>query len=452
MLFVVAERTSDQGARHRLPRRGPLLSEVERHRSIDGKTTLLVLGAHSRGEAEEALKVLAEAYDRVWIATRHGKGAVTSHVSDGVVLVERSFETPVQLEDIRDKERLGAWCLNLHGVEFLHTYLSEDQLRMVCAYQARDAEAVRIAQRTIGLPVDRVWTTSSTRESTSEAAGERLVLFDTTLRDGLTGRRIPKSRLSDLCVSLDESGLDVIEVGLVDGSGTTSGTIPEECTGLHSATACCLAYPQLSAIEMAADVLSKVERRRLHVFNQVSDRRSQETRITDLGPGRLAEIAETVSIARRHCDDVQWSAFDATRAAPEFLYRAFSTAIASGATTVCLADSYGHALPDEFSELVRQLLQHVPRIDEVVLSVHCHDDLDLATANSLAALAVGARQIEGTIGGIGPRGGNTSIESIIRAVAAYPTRYPLSIRADVSKLEAIATTIHADGESSLPKQ
>jgi hypothetical protein len=402
--------------------------------------------------AEKALTILAEEYDRVWIATRHGNGAVTPRVSGGVVLVERSFETPVQFEDIRDKERLGAWCLDLHGVEFLHTYLSEDHLRMVCAYQARDAEAVRIAQRTIGLPVDRVWATSDEWTSNSEAARERLVLLDTTLRDGLTGRHIQMSRISDLCVALDEASLDVIEVGLVDGSTGTPGSMPEAFSGLHSAIVCCLAYPQASAIVAAANVLSKVERRRLHVFNQVSDRRSQETRVTDLGPGRLAEIAETVSIARRHCDDVQWSAFDATRAAPEFLYRAFSTAIASGATTVCLADSYGHALPDEFSELVRQLLQHVPRIDEVVLSVHCHDDLDLATANSLAALAVGARQIEGTIGGIGPQGGNTALESVTRAVAAHPTRYPFSIRADVSKLEAIATTIQADSKSSLPKQ
>ena len=130
----------------------------------------------------------------------------------------------------------------------------------------------------------------------------------------------------------------------------------------------------------------------------------------------LATIKDSVSLARNYCDDIEWSAFDATRSEPDFLCQAIETAIKSGATTINIPDSLGLASPKEFSQLMQMIFNRVPNIDEAVVSVHCHDDLGLAVNNSLIALNCGVRQIECAINGLGARKGNADLEDVVMGV------------------------------------
>ncbi len=151
----------------------------------------------------------------------------------------------------------------------------------------------------------------------------------------------------------------------------------------------------------------------------------------------LAIIKDSVTLARNYCDDVEWSAFDAARSEPNFLCKAIELAIKSGATTVCIPDSMGTLYPDEFSALIQKIVNQVPNIDKATISVHCHDDLDLAVENSIAALNHGARQIECSINGLGERKGNADLEKVVNAIAQsanYQTDIDLSLLSAASEL------------------
>lgn len=240
-------------------------------------------------------------------------------------------------------------------------------------------------------------------------AGDGITLLDTTLRDGIQGRKVPIKGRAEVFALIDACGVDVIEVG-VFARPTDPG-----------------------AIAAAGAVLGRHGRPRLHVFNSVMARDGGESVCLD-------GIATTVGAARNACDDVQWAALDASRADPAFVHRAVETAVASGAATINVSDTLGVSLPDEFAALVAGVVE---RAGDAVVSVHCHDDLGLATANTLAGLRAGARQAEAAINGLGPRSGNTSLQEVARALAARTDLFPDGCRIDADALAPAALAVNA---------
>jgi 2-isopropylmalate synthase len=237
-----------------------------------------------------------------------------------------------------------------------------------------------------------------------------IFILDTTLRDGMLMPRVAinidnKIQLAQL---LDEAGVDIIEISYPGQSAQDFEEMSLIVPHIKRATICALAGSRADDIQKAAAGLQKAAKGRIHIYTNVgkgvtSNRQSQT----------LEAIASSVVLARNYCDDVQWSAFDATRSEPDFLYRAVELAIAKGATTINIPDSLGRTTSTEFSLIIKSLFCQVPNIDRAVISVHCHNDLGIAVPNSLAASEVGARQIECTLKGLGARKGNAALETIV---------------------------------------
>ncbi|MBI3323175.1 MAG: 2-isopropylmalate synthase [Candidatus Omnitrophica bacterium] len=246
------------------------------------------------------------------------------------------------------------------------------------------------------------------------SAKDRVVIFDTTLRDGeqCPGASLNPQQKLEVARQLDRLGVDVIEAGFaVSSPGDFEGVnrIAKEIKGPVIAS---LSRSVPKDIEAAGRALKPAKRRRIHTFVATSEihmkyklRKAEEEIV------RLAVAA--VKMARRYTDDVEFSAEDAARTQPEFLYRVYEDVIAAGATTVNVPDTVGWAIPSEFGQLIRSIRENVPNIRKAVISVHCHNDLGLSSANSLAAVANGARQVECTINGIGERAGNASLEEVV---------------------------------------
>ncbi|MDP6516355.1 MAG: hypothetical protein QF926_07015 [Alphaproteobacteria bacterium] len=237
-------------------------------------------------------------------------------------------------------------------------------------------------------------------------------IFDTTLRDGIQGLGVALEDRLAVFAMLDKAGLDVIEVALVGARSRNLAQVRAAAATIQNARVCCIASPEPEAITRAGRALRQARRSRIHTFNGVASGR-KNGRVRD----RLGQIKAAVASARAVCDDVEWAALDATRSTPDFLCRAVETAIRAGATTVNIADTMGVVLPEEFANIIRDLIARVPNIDKATISVHCHDDLGLATANSLAAIQAGARQVECAINGLGPKGGNANLQEVVTALA-----------------------------------
>lgn len=233
-----------------------------------------------------------------------------------------------------------------------------------------------------------------------------VVILDTTLRDGLQGRSMALESRLEVLAALDRAGIDVIEAATFTAKAGDPEPARRAVAAIASATACVLAYPDPGAIDRAGDVLKDCARPRLHVFNSVLARAGK-------GASVLEAVTDTVRRARCHTDDVQWGALDASRGDRDFVCRAVESATAAGATTINIADTMGLMLPEEFGALIRHVRDHAAGIEKAAIAVHCHDDLGLATANSLAGIRAGARQVEGTLNGLGPRGGNTSLQEVV---------------------------------------
>ena len=248
----------------------------------------------------------------------------------------------------------------------------------------------------------------------------RISIFDTTLRDGeqAPGIALSVSEKVEIAEQLARLGVDVIEAGFPAASpGDFEGVqaIAETIRG-SSVAALCRTRPE--DIERAWEAIKPSERPRLHTFISTSPvHREKKLRMT---PEQvLEETSRAVKHARSLCDDVEFSAEDATRTELDFLIDVFAAAIENGATTINVPDTVGFVMPDEFTEILRTLRERVPGADEVVWSVHCHNDLGLATANSLAAVRTGARQIEVCINGIGERAGNAALEEVVMALRTH---------------------------------
>lgn len=248
-------------------------------------------------------------------------------------------------------------------------------------------------------------------------AGDRVVIFDTTLRDGeqCPGASMTLDEKLRVAEMLERLGVDVIEAGFAIASNGDFESVYKIAERSREAVICSLARAKHADIERAAEALKPARRRRIHTFISTSPLHRKFKLNMDEAQV-LEAIADSVSFARRFTDDVEWSCEDGTRTEPEFLYRAIEVAIANGATTINVPDTVGYTMPEEYIGLIRAIRNNVPNIDKAILSAHCHNDLGLAVANSLAAVSAGARQVECTINGIGERAGNAALEEIVMAM------------------------------------
>ncbi len=246
----------------------------------------------------------------------------------------------------------------------------------------------------------------------------QIKIFDTTLRDGeqSPGYSMNKSEKLRMALQLERLNVDVIEAGFPIASEGDYQTVKEIAKTIKSSTVAGLARTATQDIERAASALEKAAKPRIHTFIATSDihmkfklRKSREEVIES--------AVKAVELARSYCDDVEFSAEDASRSDPAFLYEIFETVIEAGANVINVPDTVGYALPWEYGQLMANIRKNVPNIEQATLSVHCHNDLGLAVANSLEAIRNGAQQVECTINGIGERAGNASLEEFVMAIA-----------------------------------
>jgi 2-isopropylmalate synthase len=253
----------------------------------------------------------------------------------------------------------------------------------------------------------------------------QIVFFDTTLRDGeqspgCTMHHDEKLRMAH---QLRDLGIDVLEAGFAiasEGDFNAVQAIAREVKGTRIAS---LARCKREDIEAAGRAVQLASSNRIHVFLASSDLHL-EAKLKITREHALDQVAESVRHARTYTDDVEFSTEDGTRTDPEFLIKMITVAVQAGANTINIPDTVGYTTPAEYEAIFRTVKQRVPGIEDVVLSSHCHDDLGMAVANSLAAIHGGARQVECTINGIGERAGNAALEEIAAAIMVRPDKFP----------------------------
>jgi len=248
-------------------------------------------------------------------------------------------------------------------------------------------------------------------------AANRVVIFDTTLRDGeqSPGASMNLDEKIRIATVLEEMGVDVIEAGFPIASEGDFEAVSEIAKIVKNSTVCGLARATKGDIERCAEAIKAAPRNRIHTFISTSPLHMKYK--LQMEPDAVFEkVKESVSFARNFTDDVEWSAEDGTRTEHDFLCRCVEAAIDAGATTINIPDTVGYTMPNEYSALFEMLFDRVPNADKAIFSVHCHNDLGLAVANSLAAVNAGARQVECTINGLGERAGNAAREEIVMAL------------------------------------
>ncbi len=252
---------------------------------------------------------------------------------------------------------------------------------------------------------------------------ERVIIFDTTLRDGeqSPGASMTIEEKLQIAEILDDMGVDVIEAGFPIASNGDFESVREVAKIVKNAQVCGLARAGIKDIERAGEAVRGAQNPRIHTFISTSPVHMKHK--LQMQPEDVVEaIAASVTAARRWTDNVEWSPEDATRTDRDFLCRVVEVAIANGARTINIPDTVGYTVPEEYFEIITLLRNNVPNIDKAIISTHCHNDLGLAVANSLAGVRAGARQVECTINGLGERAGNAALEEIVMA---------LNVRGDV---------------------
>src|SRR6478609_9192658 len=255
----------------------------------------------------------------------------------------------------------------------------------------------------------------------------RVIIFDTTLRDGeqSPGCSMNLGEKMEMARMLADLGVDVIEAGFPIASPGDFESVQAIARQVHGPIIAGLARCNPADIDRAADAVKDAQRPRIHVFLATSPiHRESKLRMT---PDEVVKRAvEGVKRARDRCEDVEFSPEDAARTELDFLAEVVERVVEAGATTINIPDTVGYAVPSQYAAAIRHLKKHVRGIENVVLSVHCHDDLGMAVANSLAALREGARQVECTINGIGERAGNCALEEVVMAVKTRPDYFGLA--------------------------
>ena len=251
----------------------------------------------------------------------------------------------------------------------------------------------------------------------STADRDRLIIFDTTLRDGeqSPGASMTRDEKVRIAKALERLKVDVIEAGFAIASVGDFESVKAVAEAVSESTVCSLARTSPGDIERAAEALAPAQRRRIHTFIATSPIHMQHK--LRMEPDAVIEAAVgAVKLARQFTDDVEFSPEDAGRSEEDFLCRILEAVIDAGATTINIPDTVGYTLPQTFGPLIGTLIERIPNSDKAVFSVHCHNDLGLAVANSLSAVMHGARQVECTINGLGERAGNAALEEIVMAV------------------------------------
>ena len=269
-------------------------------------------------------------------------------------------------------------------------------------------------------------------------------IFDTTLRDGeqSPGCSMTTAQKLVLAQQLAELGVDIIEAGFAAASPDDFNAVKSIAGIVKGSTVAALARCQQHDIERAAAAVEKADKPRIHTFIATSDLHL-EHKLRMSREQVLESITTHVALARSLCDDVEFSAEDGSRSDPEYLVKALEAAIAAGATTLNIPDTVGYAVPAEYGALFAYLKEHVRGVENVILSSHCHDDLGLAVANSLAAIENGARQVECTINGIGERAGNAAMEEIVMALRTRRAYYGVETRIRTQRLYPISRQLVA---------
>ncbi|MEZ7812966.1 MAG: 2-isopropylmalate synthase [Paracoccaceae bacterium] len=272
-------------------------------------------------------------------------------------------------------------------------------------------------------------------------AQPRVLIFDTTLRDGeqSPGATMTYSEKLEIAALLDEMGVDIIEAGFPIASEGDFEAVRAVAKQSQNSTICGLARANYKDIDRCWEAVKHARSPRIHTFIGTSP---LHRTIPNLTMDEMAErIADTVTHARNLCDNVQWSPMDATRTEHDYLCRVVEIAIKAGATTINIPDTVGYTAPSESANLITMLLNHVPGADDIIFATHCHNDLGMATANALAAVVAGARQIECTINGLGERAGNTALEEVVMAMKVRNDILPFQTRIDSTKIMNISRKV-----------
>jgi 2-isopropylmalate synthase len=267
------------------------------------------------------------------------------------------------------------------------------------------------------------------------SANDHLVIFDTTLRDGeqSPGATMNKTEKLRIAKALEKLRVDVIEAGFAIASQGDFKAIKAIAETIKDATICSLARAIDGDIDRAAEAVRPANRSRIHTFIATSPIHMKHK--LNMAPSEVVEQAvRAVKRARNLVADVEFSCEDAGRSELDFLCRIIEAAIDAGATTINIPDTVGYAIPHQFGSTMAQLLNRIPNADKATFSVHCHNDLGLAVANSLAAVSQGARQVECTINGLGERAGNASLEEIVMAVRTRQDYFTLDTRVDATHI------------------
>ena len=278
---------------------------------------------------------------------------------------------------------------------------------------------------------------------TEPNAQPRVLIFDTTLRDGeqSPGATMTHAEKLEIAGLLDEMGVDIIEAGFPIASEGDFNAVAEVSRRAKNATICGLARANYKDIDRCWEAVKHAKSPRIHTFIGTS---ALHRAIPNLDMDQMAErIHDTVTHARNLCDNIQWSPMDATRTEHDYLCRVVEIAIKAGATTINIPDTVGYTYPFESSKLIAMLLARVPGADQIIFATHCHNDLGMATANSLAAVEAGARQIECTINGLGERAGNTALEEVVMAMRVRNDILPYRTGIDTSKIMNLSRRVSA---------
>ncbi len=284
---------------------------------------------------------------------------------------------------------------------------------------------------------------------TTQAKSEqdRVVIFDTTLRDGeqCPGATMTHEEKLEVAELLDDMGVDIIEAGFPIASDGDFAAVQEIAQRAKNAVICGLSRASPKDIDRCAEAIKPARRKRIHTFLSTSPVHMKYKLQKE--PHEVYEmVIAQVTRARGHTDDVEWSAEDGTRTEFDFLCRCIEAAIKAGATTINIPDTVGYTVPEEYFNLMTRLREAVPNSDQARFSVHCHNDLGMAVANSLAGVNAGARQIECTINGIGERAGNAALEEVVMAIKTrndvlpYWTHIDATMLTRASKLVSAATS------------
>ncbi|MFO0927281.1 MAG: 2-isopropylmalate synthase [Gemmataceae bacterium] len=295
--------------------------------------------------------------------------------------------------------------------------------------------------------------------SSPSATDDRVIIFDTTLRDGeqSPGASMNLAEKLQVAHALKELGVDVIEAGFPIASPGDFESVQAIAREVKGPIICGLARCNAEDIDRAAKALADAARPRIHVFLATSAIH-REFKLKMAKEEIVRRAVEGVKRAKGHVEDVEFSPEDAARTEPEFLAEVVERAIEAGATTVNIPDTVGYAMPEQYSALIGYLKQHVRGIDQAVISVHCHDDLGLAVANSLAAVVQGARQIECTINGLGERAGNCALEEVVMALRTRGDYFQVGTSINsrklypTSRLVAHVTGIHVQRNKAIVGQ